>query len=144
MKDYYERVVIDSRQNLKDKDFWLKKLSGDLRKSYFPYDFKEISEKEMNYDKVELKIHRELEEKLISASKGSDQALHMILLRPCIGRIRIGALKIKQTLCISLRTIPEKILQWFPENDSLAAGCRCMSIIISPFFLNSYIITYIT
>jgi len=80
MKDYYERVVIDSRQNLEDRDFWLKKLSGDLQKSYFPYDFREISEKGMEYDEIELKIHRELAEKLISASKGSDQALHMILL----------------------------------------------------------------
>ena len=79
MNDYYERQLIASHQNLESRDFWLKKLSGNLRKSYFPYDHKEISKKEMKYDTIELKLHRELQTKLTSASKGSDQALHMIL-----------------------------------------------------------------
>jgi amino acid adenylation domain-containing protein/thioester reductase-like protein len=79
MNDYYEKQIIASRQNLDDRDFWLKTLSGDLQKSYFPYDFSETGQKEMEYDTVALKIEGELESKLLSASKGSDQALHMLL-----------------------------------------------------------------
>lgn len=37
--DYLDRLEIVASQNIKEEKYWLDKLSGDLKKSIFPYDF---------------------------------------------------------------------------------------------------------
>jgi len=80
-RDNVEKQLIASHHNLEAEDFWLEKLSGEIHKSCFPYDYdrKEHSAKGYNWDKVELKFNRELVAKLLSVSRQSDHALHIIL-----------------------------------------------------------------
>ena len=35
-----QKIAIASHQNIKEKEFWLNKLSGEPVKSCFPYDYK--------------------------------------------------------------------------------------------------------
>jgi amino acid adenylation domain-containing protein/thioester reductase-like protein len=80
-ESYYERQLMVSRDNLEARDFWLEKLSGEIRKSALPYDRCDLdtSEKRYTWNKVQLNIDPELSAKLITSSKQSDYALHIIL-----------------------------------------------------------------
>ncbi|UCH93599.1 MAG: AMP-binding protein, partial [Candidatus Aminicenantes bacterium] len=71
----------------KEGEYWLKKLSGELVKSSFPYDYKKNdTQKPKNESKpkpgantVNFRFPDELSAKLFRLMKGSDSRLHMIL-----------------------------------------------------------------
>jgi len=71
-------LVIAAGQNIKERDYWLRKLSGELNKTGFYYDFKKTNmEAEM-----EIKTFQFIEELfsgLTRMSKESDYVLHVIL-----------------------------------------------------------------
>ncbi|MCK4762979.1 MAG: amino acid adenylation domain-containing protein [Candidatus Aminicenantes bacterium] len=78
-RDYHDRQAIAGSQDMAAKDYWKQQLSGEIQKSSFPYDFRKTGKEGYDWDKVALDFSRELEAKLISASKESDHALHVIL-----------------------------------------------------------------
>jgi tyrocidine synthetase-3 len=75
---YSERLVIVANQNIKERDYWLNKLSGDLVKSSFPYDRPE-KVGEFPIDTLEFRLPDELYQQLIKLSKGSGHTLHLLM-----------------------------------------------------------------
>ena len=63
----------------KTRDYWLSRLSGDLVKSTFPYDFKKKREGRDRFETVEGVFTGEIFEKLMKFTNESDHLLHMIL-----------------------------------------------------------------
>jgi tyrocidine synthetase-3 len=76
---YSEQLVIAAGQNLKERDYWLNKLSGELEKTIFPYDFPKPAHEDKGSEVVNIIFPGEISAKLIKLSGGSDPRLHMIL-----------------------------------------------------------------
>jgi amino acid adenylation domain-containing protein len=66
-------------QFTRERDYWLNKLSGQLEKSYFPYDFKNFGQQEREIGSVRFNLTGELFSRLIKLSNNFDPRLHMIL-----------------------------------------------------------------
>jgi amino acid adenylation domain-containing protein len=74
----YDKLAAAADQNVKEKDYWLHQLSGELVKTCFPYDHKNnINPVEMH--DMRLFFTQDLSTRLIKLSKGSDVKLNMIL-----------------------------------------------------------------
>lgn len=74
----YDKLAAAADQNVKERDYWLHQLSGELIKSCFPYDHKNnINLEEMH--NMFLCFPLDLSSQLMKLSKGSDVKLHMIL-----------------------------------------------------------------
>lgn len=75
---YRDDGVINAQMTT-EKAYWMKTLSGELMKSYFPFDYirPENSERKMKTEKF--KIQEEICLKLLKLSSSSDVKLHMIL-----------------------------------------------------------------
>jgi amino acid adenylation domain-containing protein len=75
------KLAVAADQNIKEREYWLNKLSGDLKKSTFPYDFKPGSKSQapMNRQTEKSGFPPELISKLMKLSKGDDVKLHIIL-----------------------------------------------------------------
>jgi amino acid adenylation domain-containing protein len=80
-KEMWDKLAIAASQNLNERDYWLKELSGELEKSCFPYDFKESLPGELREGSRSLRfsITGELFSKLNELSNGNHHMLHMIL-----------------------------------------------------------------
>ncbi|HLP47788.1 MAG TPA: amino acid adenylation domain-containing protein [Candidatus Kapabacteria bacterium] len=77
-------VVAAASQNIKERDYWLKKLGGKFERSFFPYDYPQtIHDGKM--DKINFIFPDEIFPRFIKLSKGLDYTLHMILLSGIIG-----------------------------------------------------------
>lgn len=81
--NHSEEQVVAAHQSVKEKNYWLDILSGNPVKSYFPYDYKKtnVCEQQCQYrpDTVSFQFEGELLTGLTDLSKGSDYALHMIM-----------------------------------------------------------------
>ena len=66
-------------QNIKEKKYWLKKLSGDFTKSCFYYDYPKKETNEYTPGTLEFQLTGQLFSKLNQLSNHSDPRLHMIL-----------------------------------------------------------------
>ncbi|UCH94269.1 MAG: non-ribosomal peptide synthetase, partial [Candidatus Aminicenantes bacterium] len=71
-----EKAVV-AIQNVKEKDYWLHKLSGHLTKNHFPYDFK--NKPGISIEPFKFKFSGELLARLMKVSSAADHMLHMIL-----------------------------------------------------------------
>ena len=79
----YDKLAAAAEQNVKEKDFWLAELAGDLVKTSFPYDYKynrpgKTPDAE-TVDQCLITFNQDLSSKLMQLSKGSEVKLHMIL-----------------------------------------------------------------
>ena len=74
----YDKLAAAADQNVKERDFWLQQLSGELVKSSFPCDFKNKINPEETHD-MHLCFNRDLSSRLMQLSKGSEIKLHIIL-----------------------------------------------------------------
>lgn len=80
-----DRLMIAANQKLKERDYWLQKLSGEWVKSYFHYDrfIVKSDASENGYAaadaRVDFCLEGELFSRLMQLSKGADSRLHMIL-----------------------------------------------------------------
>nr|NIM17397.1 AMP-binding protein [Candidatus Aminicenantes bacterium]NIM84051.1 AMP-binding protein [Candidatus Aminicenantes bacterium]NIN23515.1 AMP-binding protein [Candidatus Aminicenantes bacterium]NIN47220.1 AMP-binding protein [Candidatus Aminicenantes bacterium]NIN90146.1 AMP-binding protein [Candidatus Aminicenantes bacterium] len=63
----------------KERNFWVKKLSGELPKSRFPYDYIKTGISKYQKDTLELRLPAEIVTKLITLSNTSDARLYIIL-----------------------------------------------------------------
>jgi amino acid adenylation domain-containing protein len=73
------QLAIAAKQNIKEREYWLKKLSGELGKSNFPYDFKINDLNQYNKRNIKCKLPDELFSAIMKLSKGFDAGLHIIL-----------------------------------------------------------------
>ena len=76
-----DRLSIAAEQNIKERDYWQRQLTGEWDKTGIPYDFKESSPGEpgAGTGTVTFTITGDLYAKLIRLSNGSDHMLHMVL-----------------------------------------------------------------
>ncbi len=79
-----KRISVDKQaaanRNIKERDFWLNKLSGEPVKSGFPYDYSETDGGHASREHTETyRFPGEVSSQLLKLSKGKDHALHMIL-----------------------------------------------------------------
>jgi amino acid adenylation domain-containing protein len=78
--NYSDLIAVAANQNVKERDFWLNKFSGELVKSSFPYDNNVKNMAGGKIERVKFKITGELYSKCINACKGTDHALHMFFM----------------------------------------------------------------
>ena len=71
-------ISIASHQNIKERNYWLNQLAGELTKSNFPYDYHTGSSDKVNKS-IEFNLDDLLFSQLMKISKGIDYTLHMIL-----------------------------------------------------------------
>ncbi len=81
MKDEKESVkrAVVAGKFTRERDYWLSKLSGQLEKTTFHYDFKRKRQHERKMDAVKFELTAQLFQQLIKSSKDSDHRLHIIL-----------------------------------------------------------------
>ena len=81
-RNYLEDLSVAAAQKKKEREYWLKKLSGELVKSFFPFDYKNTgaSANEPGKDAVTFGFSQELSSALMRVSNRSDHALHIILI----------------------------------------------------------------
>jgi tyrocidine synthetase-3 len=82
-----DKLIVIANQKLKERDYWLKKLSGQLEKCYMPYDRLPAGRHDSDtlhdkfgheYQQVHFDIEGELRERLLKLSNNADFRLHMI------------------------------------------------------------------
>lgn len=73
-----DELVIAANQNIKEKEYWMNRLSGDPVKTGFPYDFNRKTENRA-MDTVTFSFSPGLYQRLTALSKDSDRKLNMIL-----------------------------------------------------------------
>jgi amino acid adenylation domain-containing protein len=78
-KRFSDEAAVAAHQNVKEKEYWLERLSGDFVKSNFPYDFNEENGNRGAVETVTVECGGEPFEKLMKLSGGVDVKLHMIL-----------------------------------------------------------------
>ncbi len=73
------QLAIAAEQNVKEREYWLTKLSGDIGKSTFPYDLKKQDAGDYWLESLKCVFPGELFSASMNLSKGSDARLHIIL-----------------------------------------------------------------
>ncbi|MGD2085121.1 MAG: amino acid adenylation domain-containing protein [Candidatus Aminicenantes bacterium] len=74
-----EEIAVAASQSLKEREYWLEQLSGELIVTRFPYDFnKGVLDKPIVHD-LDFEFPAELCCQLLKLSNGSDSRLHMVL-----------------------------------------------------------------
>ncbi|MCP4218965.1 MAG: hypothetical protein GY765_30305, partial [bacterium] len=73
-------VVVAATKNIKERDYWLKKLAGEFQKSHLPYSFKKPQGMQPAWNTATFQISGNLFEKLMRLRNGADYTLHMVLL----------------------------------------------------------------
>jgi len=80
IRKYSEQLAMAAAQCIKEKEYWLDKLSGELIKSCFPYDFhRSGAANGSTSEDVKFRFSGKLFNGLMKLSNGSDPRLHMIL-----------------------------------------------------------------
>ncbi|MCU0287954.1 MAG: hypothetical protein MUF15_16375 [Acidobacteria bacterium] len=77
--NFSKEVAIAAGQKMKEREYWLNQLAGDLVKSSFPrVRRKAVSEQPLTHSK-DFSIPADITRKLIELGNGSDFRLHIIL-----------------------------------------------------------------
>ena len=79
-----EEARIISSQKIKEKHHWLENLAGELEKTCFPYDHKNLKSVEFLEKIVEFQFPENISSKLLQTSKASDIRLYIILVEAVV------------------------------------------------------------
>jgi tyrocidine synthetase-3 len=74
-----EDAAIAATQSLKEKQYWLNKLSGELQKTTFPYDLNKPGKIKPRFNTVKFSFTGDLFSRLMRLSNDSDVRLNMVL-----------------------------------------------------------------
>lgn len=77
--NYTRESAAAASQNIKERDYWLNKLSGEMVKSNFPYDYQKNGSAQRSIDSLKLSFAGETYSTLMKLSKGSDYTLQLVL-----------------------------------------------------------------
>jgi iturin family lipopeptide synthetase C len=80
-------VKIAASHFIKERDYWMNKLSGLLERSYFHYDYRKTGESHSLIDMVRFTFNRRIFSKLSRLTNGLDPKLHMVLVAGVIALI---------------------------------------------------------
>jgi amino acid adenylation domain-containing protein/non-ribosomal peptide synthase protein (TIGR01720 family) len=78
-RSYSSQHAIAANVNPEEKNYWLNKFSGDLQKSFIPYDREKTGTDSHTIAQVKSRLPGELVPKLMMVSQGSHHGLHIIL-----------------------------------------------------------------
>jgi amino acid adenylation domain-containing protein len=78
-RNYLDQLVIAASKKVKEREYWLKKLSGEIVKCTFPYDSSEKTTGKPMKKCFKFELTGELFPKLMALSNGSLQTLYVIL-----------------------------------------------------------------
>jgi len=83
-RNYPEVLKLAAKQNVKEREFWLEQLSGDMVKTSFPIDIKKTTSNEFIMDSMTFQFpgiqEKELFSKLLELTKGSNYTLNLVLI----------------------------------------------------------------
>ena len=79
-KVHEDQLAAAADQKRNEKDYWLTQLSGELKKSIIPYDYRETSQNQRNMESVKFSISNEPFLKLLNITNKSDVRLNIILI----------------------------------------------------------------
>jgi amino acid adenylation domain-containing protein len=79
VKNYSPQHEVAANRNVKEREYWLNKLSGELVKHHIPYDMKPGTGQSHPAGFVTFKVPGDLFTSLTEVAKGSDHGLHVIL-----------------------------------------------------------------
>ena len=86
---YSEKQLIASNENLEEKNYWLKKLSGDWIKSSFPYDCEKTGEnRTCQLETITFKFTDPIGSMINKITGGSDYTLHILLVAGLVEILR--------------------------------------------------------
>jgi amino acid adenylation domain-containing protein len=77
---HYEKLISAAKEKQQEKLFWLDKLSGEIEKSCFPYDFRKQSNQERCMKTITFRLREELTAKLNTLVGDNHQTLYVLLL----------------------------------------------------------------
>ncbi len=121
MRNYPEVLKLAAKQNVKEREFWLKQLSGDIVKTSFPFDIKTTTANEFTMDSMTLQFpgtpEKEVFSKLLELTKGSNYTLNLVLISTV-------------TLLLSKYTGYRDILVGTPINKQLFEGNFVNTVLI--------------
>lgn len=78
-REHSAEISLAAGKNIKERDYWLKNLAGELVKSSFPYDRKDTNPYKESFDRVTFEFPGALYAKISKMVKGSDVRLHVVL-----------------------------------------------------------------
>ncbi|MCP5052176.1 MAG: amino acid adenylation domain-containing protein, partial [bacterium] len=78
-KNIYSRAAFAAVEYGEEKEYWLNKFSGELKKTAFPYDHKQSPTFKRREETVTLKFSGKTSAKITQLSKGKDYRFHMTL-----------------------------------------------------------------
>ena len=78
-KKTLDQLSVAASQRVKEKEYWLQKLSGFPQKSRFPSDYNKKNAAQYRLDAVSFELSPQLSTALIKLSAGSDVRLHILL-----------------------------------------------------------------
>jgi amino acid adenylation domain-containing protein len=78
--EYLDKIAFNTTQSVDVENYWLKKLSSELAKTSFPYDFPTRNINERRIEQLDFKLTGELYERLMGLSNHSFPRLHMVLI----------------------------------------------------------------
>jgi amino acid adenylation domain-containing protein len=77
--NYNDRLAAAASGKAKEKEFWLNQMSGEIEKSFFPYDFRKQSGEQRSMDSLRFKFCKQQAAKLATLSHDSAPTLFTIL-----------------------------------------------------------------
>lgn len=72
-------AIAAANQHMQEREYWLNKLSGELNKSYFPYDYSLNVEENHITGYFQFKLNQEVYSKVMKLSNGAPASIFMIL-----------------------------------------------------------------
>ncbi|UCH96077.1 MAG: AMP-binding protein, partial [Candidatus Aminicenantes bacterium] len=78
-RNYPGKLAAAAAQNIKERNYWLKKLSGDLVKTGFPFDYKTSDPEDRHLAEVKFALTGEVFSRLLWLGNDSDLTLHAYL-----------------------------------------------------------------
>ncbi len=112
-----KKAIIVGNQYAKEKEYWLDKLSGELIKTSFPFDYKKNDKNEFNVERIEFELSDQIYKKLMKISTGSDPKLFMLLIAGVV-----------------------TLLQKFTGNDDIIIGAPIFKQDVEADFVNTVLV----
>jgi non-ribosomal peptide synthetase component F len=78
-RDFFDKVAAAGSEKIKERDYWLNQLAGQLEKTAFPYDYKIKDSQKQNLEQVEFEISGHIYDGLMKLAKNHAPLLHMLL-----------------------------------------------------------------
>lgn len=79
MNNYQEDRAVAANINVKERDFWLNRLAGEIEKTSFFYDYNRVEGEDRCMERLSITISGEVTGKLMILANHSDHTLHVIL-----------------------------------------------------------------